>query len=110
MPAGRRSHQIRSQRKLCSPASSIYILSHLSVSQTENPFDILHLNEAKVSGIESSQRFFVLLLLPAVGGVAGEVDGKVEVGAVEVEVDLEVSAVPAEEKLPTWCQYCSCCP
>ena len=40
---------------------------------------------------------FLILLLPAVG--AGEVDGEVEDGAVEVEVDLEVSAVPAEQKI-----------
>ena len=57
----------------------------------------MHLNEAEVSGLEASQRFLTLLL-PAVD--AGEVDLEVEVGAVQVEVDLEASAVPAEDKLP----------
>ena len=42
---------------------------------------------------------FLTLLLSIVD--AGEVDLEVKVGAVQVEVDLEASAVSAEEKLPT---------
>ena len=69
----------------------------MSISQTENPLALCtYLSEAKVSGIEASQRFLTLLLLAV---DAGEVDLEVEVGAVQVEVDLEVSAVPAEEKI-----------
>ena len=59
----------------------------------------LHLNEAKFSGIEASKMFLTLLLLPAID--AGEVDLEVEVGAVQVEVYLEVSALPAQEKPST---------
>ena len=77
-------------------------LHHQSISISSvyipdwKPLDILYLNKTEVSGIKSSQ-MFLILLLPAVG--AGEVDGEVEDGAVEVEVDLEVSAVPAEKKI-----------
>ena len=59
-----------------------------------------HLNEAKFSGIEARKMFLtLLLLLPAID--ASEVDLEVEVGAVQVEVDLEVSALPAQEKPST---------
>ena len=92
----RRSRRNPSEKRQCGPATSIFCYLLYLV-------ELVHLAKTKVPRIQQNQHVLPALhQLVAVFKIgAGDVEGDVEDAAVQVQVELEVPALSAEEKSPT---------